>query len=104
VEDRQRLKQHVEDMLAVAEMQGTAGWQVIMRELDGARATATELLVTMDVHRFAGKRGIEARGRLQEMKRLGELADAIIQRGAEAQRRLFADDRVKSDVETVTRV
>jgi hypothetical protein len=104
-EDRARLERQVEEMVAVAEMQGSAGWQAILRALEAEKARLAEsVLVGMTVQRFAGRTGIQERGRYQEIDRMTKLADELIQRGAEAQRRLIEDDRLRTDLEQVTRV
>lgn len=91
-ERKAQLEQAVEDMLAVAEVQGTPGWQVLIREVDRAEKVAVgTLLHGMDVHRFAGKRGIEKRGEIRTMRFFEQLALAIVERGGAAQRELNED-------------
>ena len=101
---RADLDQQVEDMIVVAEVQRTAGHLVLMRELEKRERELMDELLAMEVHRFSGKRGIEVRGRILELKRRQDAAQKIVERGATAQQMLLADERLHEDPATLMRV
>jgi hypothetical protein len=95
-DERRKLELAVEDMIAVAEVQGTRGFQVLMGLLAADKVEGVQELLDMEVHRFSGKRGIELRGKVKEMDAIGRLADQVIERGAQAQARLHEDRRLRA--------